>query len=64
MKPRIKAPREDAAAVAQGDAQVEDITLSEQIYRLLRRDIMRGAFAPGCFVRRYETLPFSAAGLA
>ena len=41
MKPRIKAPREDAAA--DGGAGVEDITLSEHIYRQLRRDIMRGA---------------------
>lgn len=49
MKPRIKAPREDAAGP--GGADVEDITLSEQIYRLLRRDIMRGAFAPGQSLR-------------
>ena len=49
MKPRIKAPREDAAA--QGGADVEDITLSEHIYRLLRRDIMRGDFAPGQSLR-------------
>ncbi|OAE59999.1 GntR family transcriptional regulator [Achromobacter xylosoxidans] len=49
MKPRIKAPREDAAA--DGGAGVEDITLSEHIYRQLRRDIMRGAFAPGQSLR-------------
>lgn len=49
MKPRIKAPREDAAA--KGGAEIEDITLSEQIYRQLRRDIMRGAFAPGQSLR-------------
>ena len=49
MKPRIKAPREDAAA--DGGPEVEDITLSELIYRQLRRDIMRGAFAPGQSLR-------------
>ena len=49
MKPRIKAPREDAAA--NGAPEVEDITLSEQIYRQLRRDIMQGAFAPGQSLR-------------
>jgi len=49
LKPRIKAPREDAAA--DGGPEVEDITLSELIYRQLRRDIMRGAFAPGQSLR-------------
>ncbi|MFD4838035.1 GntR family transcriptional regulator [Achromobacter sp. NPDC058515] len=49
MKPRIKALREEPGA--DGGAEVEDITLSEQIYRLLRRDIMRGAFAPGQSLR-------------
>lgn len=47
MKPRIKALREQPGA----GAEVVDITLSEQIYRLLRRDIMRGAFAPGQSLR-------------
>lgn len=49
MKPRIKSLREEPGA--EGGAEVEDITLSEQIYRLLRRDIMRGAFAPGQSLR-------------
>ena len=30
---------------------MEDITLSEQVYRLLRRDIMSGVFAPGQSLR-------------
>ena len=46
MKPRIKASRQDEPG-ADGSAEVEEITLSEQVYRLLRRDIMSGAFAPG-----------------
>ncbi|HEY9269922.1 GntR family transcriptional regulator [Achromobacter sp.] len=50
MKPRIKASRQDDPG-SDGSAGVEEITLSEQVYRLLRRDIMRGAFAPGQSLR-------------
>lgn len=50
MKPRIKASRQDEPG-ADGSAEVEEITLSEQVYRLLRRDIMSGAFAPGQSLR-------------
>lgn len=50
MKPRIKSPIEDEPG-ADGTAGVEEITLSEQVYRLLRRDIMGGAFAPGQSLR-------------
>ncbi|WP_219990169.1 GntR family transcriptional regulator, partial [Klebsiella pneumoniae] len=50
LKPRIKASRQDEPG-ADGNAEVEEITLSEQVYRLLRRDIMSGAFAPGQSLR-------------
>lgn len=48
LKPRNTATRQEAAA---GEADVEDITLSEQIYRRLRRDIMHGAFPAGGSLR-------------
>ena len=50
MKPRIKNLLDDEPG-ADGIAAVEEITLSEQVYRLLRRDIMGGAFAPGQSLR-------------
>ncbi|KRC84901.1 GntR family transcriptional regulator [Achromobacter sp. Root83] len=50
MKPRIKASRQDDSGSG-GNAEIEEITLSEQVYRLLRRDIMSGAFAPGQSLR-------------
>jgi len=50
LKPRIKNLLDDAPG-ADGIAAVEEITLSEQVYRLLRRDIMGGAFAPGQSLR-------------
>lgn len=50
MKPRIKSPIEDEPG-SDGAAGVEEITLSEQVYRRLRRDIMGGAFAPGQSLR-------------
>lgn len=50
LKPRIKASRQDDSGSG-GNAEVEEITLSEQVYRLLRRDIMSGAFAPGQSLR-------------
>ena len=38
-------------AGSDGSPEIEEITLSEQVYRLLRRDIMSGAFAPGQSLR-------------
>lgn len=48
MKPRITDPRDDAGP---DRADVEDITLSEQIYRRLRRDIMHGELPAGQSLR-------------
>ena len=50
MRPRIKASRLDEPG-SDGSPEIEEITLSEQVYRLLRRDIMSGAFAPGQSLR-------------
>ena len=50
MRPRIKASRLDEPR-SDGSPEIEEITLSEQVYRLLRRDIMSGAFAPGQSLR-------------
>ncbi len=50
MKPRIKASRQEDPG-SEGASEFEDITLSEQIYRQLRRDIMSGVFAPGQSLR-------------
>ncbi len=48
MKPRTTVARERTAS---DGADVEDITLSEQIYRRLRRDIMHGVFPAGQSLR-------------
>lgn len=50
MKPRIKTFLEDEPG-PDGTFGVEEITLSEQVYRQLRRDIMAGAYAPGQSLR-------------
>jgi cytochrome P450 len=49
-----------AAARLQGRVVLEELLARCPRFAV---DAERGAFAPGCFVRRYETLPFSAAGL-
>jgi cytochrome P450 len=50
-----------AAARLQGRVVLEELLARCPDFAV---DAERGAFAPGCFVRRYETLPFAAAGLA
>jgi cytochrome P450 len=50
-----------AAARLQGRVVLEELLARCPDFAV---DPDRGAFAPGCFVRRWETLPFSAAGLA
>jgi hypothetical protein len=49
-----------AAARLQGRVVLEELLARCPDFAV---DAARGAFAPGCFVRRYETLPFAAAGL-
>ena len=50
-----------AAARLQGRVVLEELLARCPGFSV---DAERGAFAPGCFVRRYETLPFSAGGAA
>jgi len=50
-----------AAARLQGRVVLEELLARCPDFAV---DAARGSFAPGSFVRRYETLPFSAAGLA
>jgi cytochrome P450 len=50
-----------AAARLQGRVVLEELLARCPDFAV---DADRGTFAPGCFVRRWETLPFSATGLA
>ena len=50
-----------AAARLQGRVVLEELLARCPEFAV---DTERGAFAPGCFVRRWETLPFAAAGAA
>jgi len=52
LKPRVKATRHESGLPYDApDGEVEEITLAEQVYRSLRRDLISGSIEPGQSLR-------------